>query len=153
MVDRVILRSLLLNARTPLQDIANRLSVSRTTVHQRLRRLQKHGYVRKYKLDIDWSRLGYPLVAWVALQTEQGEGPNYVLDKLSKIPEVKAAYMVVGRFDFLVELRATDHKHLQHLLFDHIGRIRGFHRAETMVVLSAPLENKISRLLEEPDRS
>ncbi|PSR34115.1 MAG: Lrp/AsnC family transcriptional regulator [Sulfobacillus benefaciens] len=150
-VDRVILKTLSENARASLQEIANTLGMSRATIHERLKKLNQQGYVRGYKADIDWPRLGYSVVAWVALQTEQGEASYHVLDDLGKIPEVESAYMVAGRFDCLVKLRATDHGHLQRLLFDHIGRIRGFHRAETMVVLSAPLENNVSRLLEESD--
>lgn len=146
-VDLVILKMLSENARVSLQEIANVLGMSRATIHERLKKLNQNGCVRGYKVDVDWSLLGYPVVAWVALQTEQGEASYFVLDDLGNIPEVESAYMVAGRFDCLVKLRAKNHEHLQRLLFDYVGRIRGFHRAETLVVLSSPLENNIGRLL------
>ncbi len=147
-IDRVILKMLSENARVSLQDIATALGMSRATIHERVKKLNANGYVRGYKADLDWALLGYPVVAWVALQTEQGSASYFVLDDLGEIPEVESAYMVAGRFDCLVKIRATGHEHLQRLLFDRVGMIRGFRRAETLVVLSAPLENEVGRLLD-----
>lgn len=148
-VDRVILQALSENARMSLQEIANRLGMSRATIHERMKKLLQNGFLKGFRADIDWALLGFPVVAWVALQTEQGDASYYVLDDLEKIAEVESAYMVTGRFDCLVKLRAKDHQDLQRLLFDKVGRIRGFRRAETMVVLSAPLEHNGGRLLDE----
>lgn len=146
-IDRVILQVLSKNARVTLQEIANVSSLSRPTIHDRLKKLIQQGYVHGYHMDIDWARMGYAVLAWVALQTEQGNASSHVLEDLGKIPEVESAYLVAGRFDCLVKLRAMNHDHLQRVLFDNIGCIRGFHRAETMVVLTSPLENDMSRLL------
>lgn len=140
-VDQGILRRLATNARTSFQDVAVELGVSRATIHERVKRMVQGGIIRGYRAEIDWIRLGYPVVALVALQTEQGQASYHVLEDLSSIEEVENAYLITGRFDCLVKVRARNHEHLQAVLFDRIGLIRGFRHAETMVVLSTPLEN------------
>jgi len=144
-IDRTILNHLSQNARISFQDIAEELGVSRATIHERVKRMVHAGVIKGYRAEIDWTLLGYPVVALVALQTEQGQASYYVLEDLSKIKEVEQAYLVAGRFDCLVKIRAHNHEHLQRVLFDQIGQIRGFRRAETMVVLSTPLENNFLR--------
>lgn len=139
--DQRILQYLSTNARISFQEIAHGLGVSRATVHERVKRMVQSGVIKGYRTEIDWVKLGYPVVALVALQTEQGQQSYYVLEDLSRIQEVENAYLITGRFDCLVKLRAQNHEHLQHILFDQIGQIRGFRHAETMVVLSTPLEN------------
>ena len=140
-VSQGIVRHLLANARASYQDMADELGVSRATIFERVKRLVQSGVIKGYHATIDWSLIGYPVVALVALETEQGQASYSVLEDLSKIWEVENAYLIAGRFDCLVKIHAKHHEHLQHILFQKIGQIRGFRRAETMVVLSAPLEN------------
>ncbi|MCY0878952.1 MAG: Lrp/AsnC family transcriptional regulator [Firmicutes bacterium] len=142
--DRRILEFLMANARVSFQDIAQELGVSRATVHERVKKLTQLGVIQGYHAAINWSLLGYPVTALIALQTEQGQASYSVLEDLAKIREVESAYLVAGRFDCIVKVRAESHEHLQVVLFDLIGKIRGFHRAETMVVLTTPLENHLT---------
>ena len=139
--DQFILQHLSANARISFQEIADALGVSRATIHERVKRMVQSGVIKGYHTEIDWIKLGYPVAALVALQTEQGQQSYHVLEDLARIAEVENAYLVTGRFDCVIKLRAKNHEHLQHILFDEIGQIRGFRHAETMVVLSTPLEN------------
>jgi DNA-binding Lrp family transcriptional regulator len=140
-IDQRILQHLSTNARVSFQDIAGELGVSRATIHERVKRMTQSGIIRSYRAVIDWTRLGYPVEALVALQTEQGQASYHVLEDLAQIEEVEHAYLITGRFDCLVKIRAHNHEHLQQILFDRVGKVRGFRHAETMVVLSTPLEN------------
>jgi DNA-binding Lrp family transcriptional regulator len=147
--DRRILEFLVANARVSFQDIARELGVSRATVHERVKKMAQLGIIQGYHAAVNWSLVGYPVTALIALQTEQGQASYSVLEDLAKIREVESAYLVAGRFDCIVKVRAESHEHLQAVLFDLIGKIRGFHRAETMVVLTTPLENHFT--LSHPD--
>lgn len=146
--DRVIVQSLAKNGRGSLQVVADQLGLSRATVHERVRKLTNAGVLRAFRADVDWTALGFHVMAWVALQTDQGKSSYQVLDDLAQIKEVDAAYLVTGRFDCLVKIRARDHQDLQRVLFDELGKVGGFRRAETMVVLSTPFENKVDALFQ-----
>ena len=146
--DRVIVQALSKNARVSLQVVADQLGLSRATVHERVRKLTSAGALRGFRAEVDWAALGFLVMAWVALQTEQGGSSYQVLEDLARIKEVDAAYLVTGRFDCLVKIRARDHRDLQRVLFDELGKVGGFRRAETMVVLSTPFENKVEELFQ-----
>ncbi|HBQ94994.1 MAG: Lrp/AsnC family transcriptional regulator [Firmicutes bacterium] len=139
-IDRQILVIMQDNARIPLQELADRVGVSRPTMHDRVKKLVQRGYISKFHTDIDPDHMGYPVLAWVGLLTEQGESAHRTLDELREIPEIEAAYVVTGHFDILVKVRAQTNSHLQRILFEKIDRVFGFQRSETMIVLSAAVE-------------
>jgi DNA-binding Lrp family transcriptional regulator len=60
--DRRILYHLQQDARrTSSSDIAEELDLSSSTVRTRLNRLEEHGIIRGYHVDIDYDLAGYPL--------------------------------------------------------------------------------------------
>lgn len=139
-VDRRILSIMHDNARIPLQELADRIGVSRPTMHDRVKKLVQRGYISKFHTEVNPEQMGYPVLAWVGLLTEQGESAYKTLEELKSIPEIEAAYVVTGRFDVLVKVRAQTNSHLQKILFEKIDRVSGFQRSETMMVLSAAVE-------------
>ncbi len=139
-IDRQILVILQENARIPLQELADQVGVSRPTVHDRVKKLLHRGYIAKFYADVDPELMGYPVLAWVGLLTDQGDSAHRTLDELRAIPEIEAAYVVTGHFDILVKVRAQTNSHLQKILFEKVDRVFGFQRSETMIVLSAAVE-------------
>ncbi|AEJ39080.1 transcriptional regulator, AsnC family [Sulfobacillus acidophilus TPY] len=139
-IDRQILVLLHDQARMPLQELATRIGLSRAAVHDRVKKLIQSGVIRGFELRLDPDLLGYPVLAWIGLLTVQGTEAYQTLEDLSQIPEIEAAYVVTGHFDFLVKVRARNNAHLQQLLFEKIDQVHGFQRSETMVVLSAAVD-------------
>lgn len=135
--DRRIMAILATDGRISLQELADRINLSRAAVHERLKKLQLRRVVQGYRAILDAEQLGYPVLAWVGLQTAQGVEAYKTLDELQAIPEIEAAYVVTGQFDILVKIRAHDNAHLQKILFENVDQVSGFKRSETMVVLSA----------------
>jgi len=74
------------------------------------------------------------------LNTAQGSEAYRTIEELRQLPEVEEIYVVTGRYDYLLKVRALDNEDLQRILFDKIDHVYGFRRAETMVVLSSPVE-------------
>ncbi|WP_242848262.1 Lrp/AsnC family transcriptional regulator [Sulfobacillus thermosulfidooxidans] len=139
-IDRQILMLLHNEARMPLQELATRIGLSRAAVHDRVKKLIQSGVIRGFELRVDPDLLGYPVLAWIGLLTVQGTEAYRTLEDLSHIPEIEAAYVVTGHYDFLVKVRARSNAHLQQLLFEKIDQVHGFQRSETMVVLSAAVD-------------
>lgn len=139
-IDRQILVLLHDQARMPLQELAGRVGLSRAAVHERVKKLVNSGVIQSFEIRVNPDLLGYPVLAWIGLLTVQGTEAYQTLEDLSQIPEIEAAYVVTGHFDFLVKVRAKSNAHLQKILFEKIDQIHGFQRSETMVVLSAALD-------------
>jgi len=93
----------------PLDDLGRKVKLPKSTVYDRIRRLEKNGVIGGYHAKLDPSRLGYDYVGIVLVKARYG--PHYH-DKLGKkiagIPGVWAVYYVYGDYDFVVLMRAKN---------------------------------------------
>ncbi|KJS11418.1 MAG: AsnC family transcriptional regulator [Peptococcaceae bacterium BRH_c8a] len=139
-IDLTTLQILQDNARCSYQEIANRLGVSRVTIYERVRKLTENGFIEGFHVKVNARRIGYPVTAIVGLITIQGSEAYRTINELRAIYEVEEIHVVTGRYDYLVKVRARDNEDLQQILLTRIDQVHGFQRAETMVVLSSPVE-------------
>ncbi|HEX2916216.1 MAG TPA: Lrp/AsnC family transcriptional regulator [Chloroflexia bacterium] len=138
--DLAIARALERDGRMSILELSRQLGVSRPTVTERLTRLVEQGVIRGFHARLDYRRLGYPLMAFVGLQTVQGFNAVDVISALKRIREVEEVHTVAGRIDMLVKVRARSTEHLQYILTFKIQSIPGIGRGETMIALSSSLE-------------
>ena len=139
-IDLAILGILQMNARTSYQEIAKKLGVTRATIHERVRKLTGNGIIDGFHARVNAGRIGYPVTAMVGLITIQGNESYRTIEELQQLTEVEEIHVVTGRYDYLVKVRARDNEDLQRILLEKIDQVYGFQRAETMVVLSTPVE-------------
>ncbi len=139
-MDLAIMKNLQENARSSYQDIATQIGVSRVTIYERIRKLMESGIIEGFHTRVNARRIGYNVTAIVGLITVQGNKANRTTEELQQITEVEEVHVVTGRYDYLVKVRALDNEDLQNILFNKIDQVYGFRRAETMVVLSSPVE-------------
>ncbi len=139
-LDTAIARALEKDSRISLLELSRQLGTSRTTISERLTRLVEQGVVRGFHARLDYRRMGYPIIAYVGLQTSQSQKAVDVIEALKQIPEVEELHTVTGQIDMLVKLRARSTEHLQHILIFKIQSIPGIGRGETMLALSSHLE-------------
>jgi DNA-binding Lrp family transcriptional regulator len=139
-LDTAIARALEQDSRISLLELSRKLNTSRTTVSERLTRLVDQGVIKGFHAHLDYRRMGYPIVAFVGLQTSQSHKAVEVIEALKQIPEVEELHTVTGQIDMLVKLRARSTEHLQHVLIFKIQSIPGIGRGETMLALSSHMD-------------
>lgn len=138
--DLAIARALERDGRMSVLELSRKLGISRATVSERLTRLIEQGVIKGFHARLDYKRLGYPLIAFVGLQSVQGFNVVEVVSALKQIREVEEVHTVTGRLDMLVKVRARNTEHLQYILTFKIQAIPGIGRGETMLALSSGLE-------------
>ncbi len=151
-LDLTILKMLEQDARLPYQELANHTGVSRVTIHERVRRLIQRGVISGFHTRLNPASLGYRVTAIVGLMAIQGAASYQTIEDLKNIPEIEEVHVVTGRYDYLIKIRARDNEDLERILLTKIDQVYGFQRAETMVVLSSPVDRcglMVSRLTEE----
>jgi DNA-binding Lrp family transcriptional regulator len=139
-VDREMLVLLRDDARISLTAIGRALHLGAAAVHERMRRLQRLGYIDGFYTRLNYGRLELGLGAYVGLQTQQSSPlRDRLTDALRAMAEVEEFSWVTGDFDVILKVRARDTVHLQQVLF-RITRAggEGYVRARTMVILSQP---------------
>ena len=134
-VDRRLLWLLARDARVSQRGLARELRMSPPAIGERIARLERTGVVRGYRVDIDWSALGYVTV-YLAVTAIQGADQSQVMTALHRLPEVADVLVVTGSMDMLARLRLQDHTHLRQFLLERVWQIPGIQRTETFLSLA-----------------
>jgi DNA-binding Lrp family transcriptional regulator len=135
--DRRLLALLRANARASTASIARKLGLSRTTVQERIARLERTGAIAGYTLREPDGRSS-ALSALVLLNVDAKVSETVVRD-LKSMPTVCALRAVSGVFDYVATVEADTTAELDREL-DRIGRLDGIARTQTLVVLSTRFE-------------
>lgn len=121
--------------------IAKKLNMPLSTVHFRVKRMERDRIVRHYKADIDWKRAGLSLFAFVYINIDVNllkglrKSQKRLLEELLRIPGVMSGYIITGDSDIVLEVIARDSDHLGSIILDHIDSREGVVRTKTVVAL------------------
>ncbi|PUA31138.1 MAG: hypothetical protein B9J98_07540 [Candidatus Terraquivivens tikiterensis] len=131
--DIMILNILQENGRASYSEIAKRLGISEAAAYSRVKKLIKHGYIKRFQAVIDENKVGRAMTAFVAVKA-QPHLYDKVLESLVSFPEVLEVHDVTGDYYCLLKLKVRDREALAKTL-DEIGRMEGVVSTETKVVL------------------
>lgn len=134
-VDRRLLTLLAEDARVSQRKLARQLRMSPPAIGERIGRLERAGVVRGYRVDIDWSVLGYVTV-YLAVTAIQGAAQSAIMEKMYQLPEVQDVLVVTGSMDMLARVRLRDHIHLRQFLLERVWQSPGIQRTETYLALA-----------------
>ena len=133
-VDRAMIAALVQDARISLTDLAEAISVSRSTAHARLQRLRDEKVITGFTATIDPHAVGLGVAALVFIDIEQRDWRT-LRAELAAIPGVEYLAMCAGRFDLMLIARAESIPALRDVLLEQIQRIAGVRSTETVVIL------------------
>lgn len=139
-LDLRILEILQANARETQVDIARDVGLAPSAVLERIRKLEARGLIRGYTALIDPRSLALPLLAFVAVRTDETGLDDRVAQTLAESPEVLEVHHVAGDDCYLIKVRARDAEHLGSLLRTRFGRIPGVRSTRTTIVLETVKE-------------
>ncbi len=142
-IDLKILALLSEDAKIPYTEIAKKVYVSGGTVHVRMRKMEEMGIVRGTTLNMDYSKLGYDITAFLGIYLEKSSLYNPVVEDLKKVPEVVKIHYTTGNYSIFIKIHCRDTKHLREVLHDKIQKIDGIVRTETLISLEESLNRHI----------
>jgi Lrp/AsnC family leucine-responsive transcriptional regulator len=136
-IDIQILKLLQSNSNLTTKDLANKVNLSTTPVFERVKRLEKNGYIKKYVAVLDAMKLDKGLTVFCNITLKQHTreiGNKFVKDILA-IKEVTECYNVSGDYDFLLKVMVRDMKHYQDFVLNHLGEIKNIGSAHSTFVM------------------
>jgi DNA-binding Lrp family transcriptional regulator len=138
--DEDLLALLRLNAREPVASLARKLKLSRTTVQDRIRRLEEQGVIAGYavKLASPVDRNG--IRAYVTISVEARRLVE-VGRALGKLAQIEALHSVAGKFDLVALARTPSAEDMDRML-DVVGLIPGVTRTESAIILSTKIDRR-----------
>jgi Lrp/AsnC family leucine-responsive transcriptional regulator len=138
--DRLIVRLLAEDGRMSYTDLGRATGLSTSAVHQRVRRLEQRGVIRRYAAVVDPEAAGLALTAFVSVKPIDPSEPDDAPERLRGIAEIESCYSVAGEESYLLKVRVATPADLETLL----ARIRAAANVSTRttVVLSTPYESR-----------
>ncbi len=103
-VDRKIISELLLDGRLALTELSERISLSLSSCHRRVKALEESGAIRGYRADVDPSRVGLKFTAIVFVTLKNGDRASIKTfeDEIQSIAEITKAQRLFGDPDYLL---------------------------------------------------
>lgn len=138
--DEDLIALLKVDAREPVASLARKLGLSRTTVQDRLRRLEQAGVISGYSLKLSRDIDAGGMRAFVTLSVE----PRRQVDvgkTLARFPQIETLHTVSGKYDLVAQVRTNTSEDMDRLI-DGVGLIPGVTRIETAVILSTKLDRR-----------
>lgn len=132
--DARLIDLLRVNAREPTASLARKLGLARSTVQERIARLEREGAIMGYTVRLGNEIAAGRIRAIVMIGTDPKRADRTAAE-LRKIPEVRALYAVSGSFDLVATVEADTTGRMDAIL-DRIGRTHGVARTVSSIVLS-----------------
>jgi DNA-binding Lrp family transcriptional regulator len=139
-MDKKILRALNKNARQSFRQLAKKLKISPTTLHNKVKKLENTDVLKGYIPLIERESVGYDLMAIIGLRVKQ-EKDIVVQKEISKFPQVGAIYEITGDWDLMLVCNFKGRKDLTNFLKKELP-LSNIERAITHMVLKVVKEEK-----------
>jgi len=108
--DFEILRLLQLNARITVKEIAEKVHLSTTPVHERIKRMEESGVIKQYATLLDHTKVkkGLMVICYVSLKQHSKSAGDKFINTMLELDEVTECYNISGEFDFMLKVVSED---------------------------------------------
>ena len=131
--DKSLINALKENARLSISDLARKLNVSRSTVQNRITRLEQNGVIVGYSLKLSESYVQNMVSAHVSIKVKQ-KLTTQTNRELKKFNAISQLFAISGEYDLIAVLEESSLEQLSHTL-DKIGDLDGVERTTSSVIL------------------
>ena len=135
--DRRILNTLQRHGRIANVDLAREVNLTPTPCLERVKRLEKEGFITSYVALLDPVKANAALCAYIEVQltSTTTEAISQFNQQMMNLDEVLECQMVAGGFDYLIKIRVADMQHYQRFLGEKLSAIEGISQTHTYVVI------------------
>jgi Lrp/AsnC family leucine-responsive transcriptional regulator len=141
--DRLILQTLQQDGRISNVALARKVNLSTTPCLERVRRLERHGYIRGYTALLEPRLVDAGLLVFVEidlLRTSPGAFADFRREAM-KLRELLECHLVSGNFDYLLKARVKDMQEYRSLLGEKILALPGVSDSRSYVVMEEVKES------------
>lgn len=142
-IDKIIIKRLVDDARTPILTIAKEAGISGAAIHQRLRKLEYSELIVGSKMILNPKALGYTTTAFIGIFLDSASKYTSAIKKLDDIPEVVESHYTTGNYAIFIKMMCKNNEDLMHLLNNDIQTITGVARTETFISLDQQINRQI----------
>lgn len=137
--DERIMAALAEDGRMSITALSERVGLSKTPCHQRIRRLVEAGYIEGFRAILNPGKLGLEHIAFVEvkLSDTREAALSAFNDAVRNLREVEECHMIAGRFDYLLKVRTASIAAYRRVLGDSISKLPFVANTSTSVAMEA----------------
>jgi len=141
-IDRHILRILQQEGRTTYAELARQVGLTTTPCIERVKRLEREGYIKGYTAVLTPEYLDAGLIVFVQIRLARTSPETFEDFKRAVInlPEVQECYLVSGNFDYLLKARVANMSAYREFLGETLLTVPGVNESTSIVVMEAVKE-------------
>lgn len=138
-IDYTILVELIKDAKKPIKQIADKVNLSLTPVHDRIKRMEKKGIIEKYAAIINPNKMDFTLIAFmqIKLKEHQKDIIKNISVELNSLAEVLDGYYTTGEFDVLLKVMLKDMNDYNDFILERIAKIKSIDNIRTSFVIKS----------------
>lgn len=136
--DLAILRIVQHDSHKTIREIASELNLSTTPIFERLKKLEKAGYIIKSVAILDAKKLDLKLMAFIRLSVSDHskKAIQSFVKQIIHHPEVLECHHTTGDADFLVKVVLADIEEYNDFLLNKMAGVSNIAKIESSFVLS-----------------
>ena len=108
--DLAILKLLQENARITIKEVSDKMHLSTTPVHERIKRMEEAGVIKQYATLLDYAKVkkGLMVICYVSLSLHNKNAGSKFIKAIQEMNEVIECYNISGEFDFMLKVVAEN---------------------------------------------
>ncbi len=143
-IDREILLLLQEDAKLTIKEIAAKLSLTATPVHERIKKLEREKYIESYKAILNRRKLGLSLTVFCNVSLEAHHS-NYIAQfeqDIQQFDEVTECYHVAGMFDYLLKVLVNNMETYQEFVTQKLAALANIRNVQSFFVMTEVKNDK-----------
>ena len=138
-IDRNILSIMQENGRITYAELARQVGLTTTPCIERVRRLERDGYIKQYSTVLNPEQLDAGLIVFVQIRLDRTSKDTFEQFKSAvlELPEVQECYLVSGNFDYLIKARLPDMSAYREFLEESLLSVPAVQESTSVMVMEA----------------
>lgn len=123
--DYKILEQLQIDSNLTNKELAAAIHLSPTPTFERVKRLEREGYIKGYTAVLDPEKLdcGFTAFCFMKMKQHSYENGMKIMDAVQSIPEISECHNISGDYDFLLKIHTRDMKSYQKFILKILGEL------------------------------
>lgn len=136
--ERELLRALQSDSKRSLRELSKELGLPISTVHEKIKRLERDGFIKGYRAILDEKKLGFGVTGFILVSISYANAPKTsqaeIAAKAAKLPNVQEVHIIAGEWDLLVKAKARSVEELGKFVTERLRSIPGVEKTLSMIV-------------------
>jgi len=136
-IDRKILKALLADARLTNIQLSEKVGLSASPCWQRVRRMEKDGFIQGYTVELDQTMLGgsETVIIEITLDRHDDEILESFGREMAAIPEVLEVYLTTGEYDYFIKVAVSGTAEYEEFLRKKLYKVPGIRHSRSSFTL------------------